>query len=472
MPYSLDELKVLLRQRIGEPESGTFTAATTYSDPASTRDELRDYINRAQKKVAEDTIGQGHALLTGRRKLMVEPNVYEYSLPSDFISVLNLSHFHQDIFHRLTQHPLSHLQNNFNPLSTASVYTHYDVYGQTASVIAEGTSMEESVTGVALYDRLGTFTTDGITVNVDQLYNLTDDSIGTITAITDATRLAIAGGMTGGKTNSIQTGDRYQVQSGSEYLQILHTYPPVSAGQIETTVDETLSTTTTSQFATFTTGDQGQQVLYAIDCFLTSDDKPSYICKLTDDEGTGPSDPDHDIARASIPSPIDQTQGHTITTGAYNQAIFEYGITLTANTTYRVFLFDDDAANIPFISTGNFTKFKVRAYTGMEYLDMYYAKYPKLYDANFTGNTEVPDYGVEALLTYAEMMCYQKMYGGRSAMSREAQADYEIQIQRVKSQAGLRNQNRTTVVGDVIAGIHSRTPSFKNVPITTKLPLG
>jgi len=467
MPYSLDELKVLLRQRIGEPESGTFTAATTYSDPASTRDELRDYINRAQKKVAEDTIGQGHALLTGRRKLMVEPNVYEYSLPSDFISVLNLSHFHQDIFHRLTQHPLSHLQNNFNPLSTASVYTHYDVYGQTAAVLAEGTITTLDAAGTALNDNSATFLTDGISSNVDLVYNLTDDSTGVITAVTNNLNLAIAAGMTGGRHNGFERGDRYQVISGNESLQILHTYPPVSAGQIETTIDETVSTTTTSEFATFTT--VNQQILYAVDCYLTSADNPSYVCKLTDASGTagGPA-----ISRASIPSPIDQAQGRTITTGAYNQALFEYGIVLDANTTYRVFLFDDTAANIPFISTGNFTRFKVRAYTGMEYLDMYYAKYPKLYDANFTGNTEVPDYGVEALLTYAEMMCYQKMYGGRSAMSREAQADYEIQIQKVKSQAGLRNQNRTTVVGDVIAGIHSRTPSFKNVPITTKLPLG
>ncbi len=95
---SLDDLKILLRQRLGEPQIGTISNSVAYTDPTRTVDELRDFINRAQKKVAEDTISQGHAILQGRAKISIEPNIYEYALPSDFISVLELYQYHDTTF--------------------------------------------------------------------------------------------------------------------------------------------------------------------------------------------------------------------------------------------------------------------------------------------------------------------------------------------------------------------------------------
>ena len=47
---SLDDLKILLRQRLGEPQIGAISNSVAYTDPTRTVDELLDFINRAQKK--------------------------------------------------------------------------------------------------------------------------------------------------------------------------------------------------------------------------------------------------------------------------------------------------------------------------------------------------------------------------------------------------------------------------------------
>jgi hypothetical protein len=453
---SLDDLKILLRQRLGEPQIGAISNSVAYTDPTRTVDELLDFINRAQKKVAEDTISQGHSILQGRTKIAVEPDIYEYALPSDFISVLELYQYHATTFYRVDQHPLSGLRTHFTPGSTAAIYTHFDVYGVTAEILDEGVVTSTSISNTVFTDALASFSASGdtgISANVDLVYNLTDDSVGTITSLTSTT-LTASSGLAGGKTNMWQQGDRYQVQRGNETLQVLNMYPPVSAGDTENIVSETDATAVSAAYGTFSLTDEA--VLYSVQAYIAST-VTGPVSVTIRDNGSGAV-----LSRAAFDS---------ASTSAYNEAVFEYSYRLAKSTTYRVQLTDGANTNIPFLSTAAFTKFKVNGYTGNEYLDLYYARYPKPYSTSFTGSCEIPEWGIEAVVLYAEYMALLKISGGRNNMATQALNDYKGEVANILRQRGLRSRNRVTVVGDVITG-GARIPTIKNVPITTKLPLG
>ena len=451
---SLDDLKILLRQRLGEPQIGAISNSVAYTDPTRTVDELLDFINRAQKKVAEDSISQGHSILQGRTKIAVEPDIYEYALPSDFISVLELYQYHDTTFYRVDQHPLSGLRNHFTPGSTAAIYTHFDVYGVTSEILGEGVVTTGNSNTVFTDDK-ASFSASGptgISVSEDMIYNLTDDSVGTITGLTSTTLTASAG-LSGGKTNMWQLGDRYQAQRGNETLQVLNMYPPVSAGDTENIVSETDATAASVNYGTFSLTDEA--VLYSVEAYIASSVTGPVTVEVQDNSGNV-------ITRAAFDS---------ASTSAYNEAVFEYSYRLAKSTTYRVELSDGAGANIPFLSTAAFTKFKVNGYTGNEYLDLYYARYPRPYSTTFTGACEIPEWGIEAVILYAEYMALLKINGGRNNMATQALNDYKGEIANILRQRGLRSRNRVSVVGDVIGG-SSRIPTIKNVPITTKLPLG
>jgi hypothetical protein len=450
----LDDLKILLRQRLGEPQIGAISNSVAYTDPTRTVDELLDFINRAQKKVAEDSISQGHSILQGRTKIAVEPDIYEYALPSDFISVLELYQYHDTTFYRVDQHPLSGLRNHFTPGSTAAIYTHFDVYGVTSEILGEGVVTTGNSNTVFTDDK-ASFSASGptgISVSEDMIYNLTDDSVGTITGLTSTTLTASAG-LSGGKTNMWQLGDRYQAQRGNETLQVLNMYPPVSAGDTENIVSETDATAASVNYGTFSLTDEA--VLYSVEAYIASSVTGPVTVEVQDNSGNV-------ITRAAFDS---------ASTSAYNEAVFEYSYRLAKSTTYRVELSDGAGANIPFLSTAAFTKFKVNGYTGNEYLDLYYARYPRPYSTTFTGSCEIPEWGIEAVILYAEYMALLKINGGRNNMATQALNDYKGEIANILRQRGLRSRNRVSVVGDVIGG-SSRIPTIKNVPITTKLPLG
>jgi hypothetical protein len=404
--------------------------------------------------VAEDSISQGHSILQGRTKIAVEPDIYEYALPSDFISVLELYQYHDTTFYRVDQHPLSGLRNHFTPGSTAAIYTHFDVYGVTSEILGEGV-VTTGNSNTVFTDALASFSASGptgISVSEDMIYNLTDDSVGTITGLTSTTLTASAG-LSGGKTNMWQLGDRYQAQRGNETLQVLNMYPPVSAGDTENIVSETDATAASVNYGTFSLTDEA--VLYSVEAYIASSVTGPVTVEVQDNSGNV-------ITRAAFDS---------ASTSAYNEAVFEYSYRLAKSTTYRVELSDGAGANIPFLSTAAFTKFKVNGYTGNEYLDLYYARYPRPYSTTFTGSCEIPEWGIEAVILYAEYMALLKINGGRNNMATQALNDYKGEIANILRQRGLRSRNRVSVVGDVIGG-SSRIPTIKNVPITTKLPLG
>ncbi len=113
---------------------------------------------------------------------------------------------------RVDQHPLSGLRNHFTPGSTAAIYTHFDVYGVTSEILGEGVVTSTSISNTVFTDALASFSASGatgISVSEDLVYNLTDDSVGTITGLTSTTLTASAG-LSGGKTNTWRQGDRYR----------------------------------------------------------------------------------------------------------------------------------------------------------------------------------------------------------------------------------------------------------------------
>ena len=338
---SLDDLKILLRQRLGEPQIGAISNSVAYTDPTRTVDELLDFVNRAQKKVAEDSISQGHSILQGRTKIAVEPDIYEYALPSDFISVLELYQYHDTTIYRVDQHPLSGLRYHFTPGSTAAIYTHFDVYGVTSEILGEGVVTTGNSNTVFTDDK-ASFSASGptgISVSEDMIYNLTDDSVGTITGLTSTT-LTASSGLSGGKTNTWQQGDRYQAQRGNETLQVLNMYPPVSAGDTENIVSETDATAVSAAYGTFSLTDEA--VLYSVQAYIASS-VTGPVSVTIRDNGSGAV-----IARAAFDS---------ASTSAYNEAVFEYSYRLAKSTTYRVQLTDGANAYIPFLSTAAFSMF-------------------------------------------------------------------------------------------------------------------
>ena len=458
MPYTLAQLKTQLRLRLGEPEDGTLSSSVTYEDEASV-DEWAEIINQGAKQVTIDCLEMGNGLLVSQQNFSIQQDVTEYALPTDFISVIDLYHQHQGTTYRLTQHPLRGLKDGYRSDATADVYENYDVYGQSAKILAEG-----YVTGGAtttLNDDNADFNGASLTVNGDIVRNLSDNSFATLTNVTATTLTTQA--LSGGSANSFEAGDSYQVESKEEVQQVLHTYPPLSSSEREAFTSGTTAKTFGVPYA------DGARNLHSLDATFSTipTGRVSAVIQYSTDGGSNFTD-------SQIEAAVDVTAAtsYTFNFPSSSMVYAKLGSGLTDGgdsgdlATYRVVF--TDLANNSDVSA-NVSSWEVFSFQGREGLELHYARYPVELTAA-TAQLELPDWSVTAIVLYAEYIGRMKLNGGRSNESAQAYQEYLLEVERIKRMMHMRNSDRSRVVANVFG---SRViPSHKNVPINIKLPLG
>ena len=438
---TLKKLKQELRLRIGEPEEGTFTSATAYETNTAVSDnldELKLVIEAAEEKVVEDLIQNEKPLLVGAQQIAIESGVYKYALPTDFIKMVMLQHESQGVFYTLLPARISLLFNNFDPDIKNTRMLHYDIQGMTAAILAQGVATGGSHTQLSDTDanNFGSPTDD-----VDIVRNLQDKSLATITGSTGTTVTASLG-LAGGTSNIFRVGNRYQIESAEETAQVLWIYPPVTAGDVQQHVADTGATTTTltistsSASASFTTTDP--IVLYSVKidiATLSAEIQPIRI-RIETNSGGSPSgtlastDPES-VAAVDVPF-VGEIE-----------AIFESGIELAAGT-YHIVADTIETASYAWNSSATGGKYRIYGYTGDEFLQMHYARYPRKYSTGTTGDaetSEIPLFAKEATLLWAEHLCYRKTRGIRGADTLEARQMYSVEIESILQR--LNNQNVT-----------------------------
>lgn len=458
MPYTLAQLKTQLRLRLGEPEDGTLSSSVTYEDEASV-DEWAEIINQGAKQVTIDCLEMGNGLLVSQQNFSILQDVTEYALPTDFISVIDLFHQHQGTTYRLAQHPLRGLKDGYRSGATADIYENYDVYGQSAKILAEG--YVSGGTTTTLTDDNADFSGASLTVNRDIVRNLSDNSFATLTNVDGAVLTTQA--LSGGSTNSFEAGDSYQVESKEEVQQVLHTYPPLSSSERDSLTSGTTTKTFTiplvdgarnlhsldATFSTIPSGRVSAVIQYRIDSTNFTDSQIEAAVDVTAATSYTFDFPSSSMVYAKLPAT-------GLTDGGDGGNLGTYQVMFT------------DLANGSDVSA-NVSSWEVFSFQGSEGLELHYARYPvELTTA--TAQLELPDWSVTAIILYAEYIGRMKLNGGRSNESAQAYQEYLLEVERIKRMMHMRNSDRTRVVANVFGA--KIMPSHKNVPINIKLPLG
>ena len=434
MSFTLKDLKTELRLRIGEPTDGTVGSSVTYQDETGV-DEAALALNLAQKKVCDDALSTGFALLQGRKKMAVVSSTREYSLPSDFTSVLDLFHLHNGSYYRLSRHPLRMMKDRLSVNTTGTTYSHYDVFGRAGEVLLESTVTTGGVS--SFVDNLQNFTSGALGAVGDIVFNLTDGSYGTITVVDGNT--VTVDRLVGGRNNEFDLNDRYHIETKEQILDILHVYPAITAGGDLVTVQGNTAWGGSSTL-TYTPADEA--ILYSISVTL---DSPL------------PTTP----VRVSVTDTANATLGSVVV--GSNEAVFSEGIKLDGGVARNIIVTDADGAAV------TPTYYSIKAYTGTEELELYYSRIPVNMSAN-TDYSELPDWAREAILLWAIYLTSCKIFGGESNQSAQARTQYEFEVQKIKRFMRVKDQDRLNLVTDVVA---SRTiPTHKNVPTNIALPFG
>ena len=433
MSFTLKDLKTELRLRIGEPTDGTVGSSVTYQDETGV-DEATLALNLAQKKVCDDALSIGYALLQGRKNMAVVNSTREYSLPSDFSSVLDLFHLHDGSFYRLSRHPLRMMKDRLSVNTTGTTYTHYDVFGRAGDVLVESTVTTGGVD--ILTDSLKNFSTGSLGAVGDIVFNLTDGSHGTITALAPGGNNSTlqVGELVGGRNNEFDLNDRYHIETKEQILDVLHVYPAISVGADLYTAQ---ATTSWGSNATLSWTPTDEVILYSITVNLGS--TITYPARIAISG----------VARATLNSG--------------SEGVFARGIKLDAGVAYNITVADSLGASV------TPTSYSIKGYTGSEELELHYSRVPMDMSA-LTDYCELPDWAKEAILLWAIYLSTCKMFGGESNQSAQARTQYEFELQKLKRFMRVKDQDRLNLVTDVVGS--KSIPTHKNVPINVALPLG
>ena len=497
MADTLATLRSNLRQRIGEISAGTWTDS-----------ELNTYLNLAQREVCKDCVLQGRALLVTVQEIAVEGGDYQIALPSDFIDVILLQHLHEGSYYTVYDHAIAQMYDRFDPDSTGSIFQYFAVHGQVAAILDEGVVTSAADSNTTLTNSHVDFTTLGLST-IDRVVNLTDGSSATITSVANP---LVTSGLTGGATNLFRTGDRYQIESGEEYLPLLHLYPPLS----DDTDTEVATSYTTGSDDSLVIGNSGGTDYRAAQSFQLTDPIQLHSVRIDLDTSVGSplgpltveiqtdaSGPSGTLVAASDP---ETAGGIDSPTTGWNEALFEEDIRLAANTTYWIVVYarSQTAGNYytwsadttsPGYSSGSAavydgatwtvdtTKdalFEVYSYTGSEALKLHYARYAREMTSD-TDVCELPIYAYEAVYLWAEYQAYLKRYGRGRAQTQEALALYGEprdgvygtgEIGKLRRLVARRGQTAYSGVQDVMSPWRRQRTTHKNVPLNVRLPLG
>ena len=430
MALSLSDLRTRLNVRTGDPD-GNFLSS-------SERDMI---LNDAARKVASDLYRNGTALLTDRKKIQLEPGITEYALPDDLIGVQEV--FWEDSSNRyeVEQRPLQSFQD-IDRTGDRPIY--FDVFGQTGEFVARANVSLGSYFGDSTYDdhtfRLdnryasdgGALGWSGFDLRVgDIVYNLTDDSSGTISAITTGSQPLLTAQMFGGELNMVREGDDLLIERGQKTLPILHVYPqPTDAITVEVVDSGSISGYSTV-------------ISLTIDNNMGSTDtKPFqlYAVRLSGGVLTGGDDDDAYIVAEGSTTRGKRTYRRTSTSAQ----IIKPQEDIHLNT--------DGTWTITFLAAADVSAdYEILKLKKAEGLTAYYARYPSRMDLS-TDQFELPEIAQEAALLHAEYEVHLKAEGGRNNLSAQAYALYEMELQKIQKFLRTRNIRGSRTVRNVMYG--------------------
>ena len=238
---TLTDFKISTRLRLGELAAGTY-GIEDYEDQDSV-DELKFELNAAQISVCRDIWTQQWMPFRRLRNILpIISGETVYTLPRDYIQMVSCYHKKPD------QTPIElkpKILSKYREIDdgetdysghSESWYQYYEVSGQIGEIIVEGV--------VTWADDAFQFAADntslaGVRVG-DIVNNLTDGSQGVITQF--GSGIATLGDeLHGGRSNRMQYGDEFSIQTREESRFALETWPAVHIASPKLELTETLS---------------------------------------------------------------------------------------------------------------------------------------------------------------------------------------------------------------------------------------
>ena len=476
MALTLSDLRTRLNVRTGDP-NGDFLST-------SERDMI---INDAARKVASDLYRNGTALLTDRKKIQLEPNVTEYALPDDLIGVQEVFWEDSNTRYEVEQRPLQSFKD-IDRTGDRPVY--FDVFGQAADVILATYAAHDTYIGDSVYDDhaikiSGYYDSSGALVNTalgtvkvgDTLYNLTDDSSGTITNIvTDGSSPSnyyYTCQLSGGEANFAKYGDKIQIERSQKTNPLLHVFPkPTDSATVETVQSGTISDWLNNDVhITVRTSNQGTTSVPATQGGTNgsspasvTDVAPFVLYGIRISGGA----PDSRRTYYAINEITRGDANWTSTSRTVDEQYFRRvnDDTLLIKPVASAHMSDKDGESYTADATPyefNFTngdptltgaKYEILKLKGAEQLTIYYAKYPNRLDNSnaTTDELELPEIALEALLLHAEYEVHLKAEGGRNNLSSQAYALYEMELQKIIKFLRTRNVRGSRTVRNTMYG--------------------
>jgi len=428
MALTLAELRDRLRMRLGDP-SGNFIGKEVVYSEGTAIDEEAIVLNDSARKLTADLYRNGVSILTGRRKMALEPNKTEYALPDDLLGIQECFWEDSSTRYEIEQRPL---QSFLNLSGTDSRPRYFDVFGQTAEIInarvCNNTNDSTTVATIDISssgDNQAEIDTGDIIDGRDQIFNLSDGSNGTITA--DATTsITAAAGLVGGKTNTFRINDRIQIERAEKTLPLLHIFPLVGDTSYTTIADDI-----TTGFVPTT-----PHYLYGAKVTLSAVGTATHPLKVYLEDGS---------------NTVDITAIDSRSVGTH-EVVFPNNKILDTDNTYTLLVGGSH-------DTGNVvSSYDILGFDGNERLNIYYARYPmkmgtSTYSATrLSDRLELPEICLEALLNHAVSLASYKAEGGVNNESAQAMAMYEMELQKLIRFQRTRNIRGSRQVRNVMGG--------------------
>ena len=233
---TLNDLRIKTRLRLGELTPGTF-GIEDYEGKDDV-DEVKLALNSAQVEVCRDIFTQ--QFMPFRRLQSTLPLFSEqaiYTLPRDYIQMVSVYHKKNNSEPPLQLTPKildKYREQDYHQYTsrTYNYLNYYEVSGQIGEVLAEGTVTWTDGSQLAADNVSLTKVRVG-----DIVQNLTDNSQGIITNFGSGIA-SLDDGLHGGRSNRLQFGDEFLIQSREESRFALETWPTLTLPEIKTKVEQ------------------------------------------------------------------------------------------------------------------------------------------------------------------------------------------------------------------------------------------